>query len=167
MPNHAEANRKNTPEGNRSSCRHIRPDGVRCRANTLIGSKYCFFHDPQSAPARDAARRAGGVRRSWRAAVLPPDTPDKPLASGADVISLLAETINQVRRGEVDPRISNAIGYLAGILLKARERAELEERVSRLETIVAGQQAGPTPEFDLEADRETVEFVNPRDGGRP
>jgi len=99
--------------------------------------------------------------------VLPPDTPDKPLASGADVISLLAETINQVRRGEVDPRISNAIGYLAGILLKARERAELEERVSRLETIVAGQQAGPTPEFDLEADRETVEFVNPRDGGRP
>jgi hypothetical protein len=154
-------------KGIAKQCRHIKLGGIRCRANTRNGSQFCFFHDPKSAAARAAARKAGGIQRSRKAAVLPPDTPDKPLASLADVIGLLAETINEVRRGEVDPRISNAVGYLAGILLKARSRAELEERVARLELIVAGQQANPTPEFDLDADRETVEFVNPGDGGRP
>ena len=148
-------------------CRKIKPGGVRCRANIRNGSKYCFFHDPHSAPARDAARKAGGIQRSRKAAVLPSDTPDKPLASGADVIGLLGETINQVRRGEVDPRISNAVGYLAGILLKARERAELEERLARLEAIVAGQKASPTLESDLHADHEPVEFVKRGDGAGP
>ena len=50
--------------------------------------------------------------------------------------TLLADSINQVRRGQLDPRIANATGYLAGILLKALEQGHTEQRLSHLETIL-------------------------------
>lgn len=147
-------------------CRHIKSDRNRCRANARHGSMFCFFHDPDSAIEREAARKNGGRERSRRAAVLPANTPDQPLDNASDVTLLLAGTINQVRRGEVDPRISNAIGYLAGILLKAKEKDEIEKRLARLESILAGQQVAP--KFDLEPvhDSESFEFVNPESGGQ-
>jgi hypothetical protein len=46
---------------------------------------------------------------------------------------LLGESINQVRRGQIDPRVSNAVGYLASILLGALQQGPLEERIERLE----------------------------------
>jgi hypothetical protein len=121
-----------------AKCRHIKRDGSRCRANTRHGSEFCFFHDPASALARDAARKAGGIERSRKAAVLPPDTPNKSVTGAADVVDLLAETINQVRRGELDARVAYTIGHLAGILLKARHE-QIEKRVERLERITANQ----------------------------
>jgi hypothetical protein len=36
---------------------------------------------------------------------------------GADVVKLLSETINQVRKGIIDPPVANAIGYLANVLI--------------------------------------------------
>jgi len=146
-------------------CRHIKSDQSHCRANARHGSIYCFFHDPDSAAERDAARKNGGRERSRRAAVLPGDTPDKPLESAVDVTRLLAETINQVRRGEVDPRVSNAVGYLASILLKAKERDELEQRVRRLESVL-GQSTDPKSHFEFEHDSESLEFVNAGSGGQ-
>jgi hypothetical protein len=120
-------------------CHFIKPNQSRCQANTINGSEFCFFHDPASAAARDAARSDGGRERSRKTVVLPADTPDKKLSSAADVTALLAETINQVRRGEVDTRISNAVGYLAGVLLQAQNRDELEQRLARLESVIASQ----------------------------
>jgi len=150
-----------------SQCRYIKSDRRRCLANARRGSSYCFFHDPDSTIERDTARKNGGRERSRRAAVLPANTPDRPLATASDVNVLLAETINQVRRGEVDPRISNAVGYLAGILLKAKEYDEIEQRLARLESIVAGQEASPTMMgFEPELHSESCTFVNPESGGR-
>ena len=120
-------------------CCHTKADGSRCRANATTGSDHCFFHDPAKAKERAAARKAGGEK--GRAAVLSADSPDVPLQSVADTVSLISETINQVRRGEIDPKVSNAIGYLTGILLKALEQGAIEERISALETIVSSRRA--------------------------
>ena len=46
---------------------------------------------------------------------------------------LLGESINQVRRGQLDPRVANAVGYLASMLLGALQQGPLEERLQRLE----------------------------------
>ena len=51
-------------------------------------------------------------------------------------MALLSDTISQVRRGDIDPRVANAVGYLSGIALKAREQGELNDRLSRLEKTV-------------------------------
>jgi len=62
------------------------------------------------------------------------DVPDMPLGTFKDVSNLLAESISQVRRGQLDPRIANAVGYLSGILLKALEQGAVEERLLKIET---------------------------------
>jgi hypothetical protein len=48
----------------------------------------------------------------------------------------LGASINQLRRGQLDPRVGNAIGYLASVLLRALEQGPLEERLAHLETIL-------------------------------
>ena len=94
-------------------CEQVMPNGRRCRVRRTRGSSYCFFHAPERRADRTAARRAGGLKK--RMASLPEVTPDAPLASARDVGRLLAQTINQVRRGELNPKVANAVGYLAGI----------------------------------------------------
>jgi hypothetical protein len=126
-------------------CRHTKPDGSRCRANGRTGSGLCFAHDPALRSKRDAARRAGGRKRAAKVMALPPDTPDLPLASMADVASLLAVTINQTRRGELDPRVANSLGYLGSVLVKALEQSDLERRIQALEDAAATRhQKAPT-----------------------
>jgi hypothetical protein len=75
--------------------------------------------------------------------VLPAGTPDLPLRTVTDVVTLLGQTINQVRRGELDPKVGNAIGMLTGQLLRALEGADLAERVAQLEEHFGG--TGSTP----------------------
>jgi hypothetical protein len=94
-----------------SKCQFRRDDGTRCGANAQSGKHLCVFHDPAKAAA---GRRAGRlINRSRAAAILPSETPDNPLSSPQDVSLLLGESINQVRRGQLDPRVANAVGYLA------------------------------------------------------
>jgi len=117
-------------------CTYEGEGGRQCKANARTGTKFCFFHDPALYEERAAARQAGGIARS-RKIVLPTNLPVKQLQTVAEVVELLGETINQVRRGELDLRVSNAIGYLSGILLSAIEKSSFEERLAALETAVA------------------------------
>lgn len=55
------------------------------------------------------------------------------MRSSQDVVLLVAETINQVRRGQLHPKIANTVGYLASVQLRALEQGPVEERLSRLE----------------------------------
>jgi hypothetical protein len=43
------------------------------------------------------------------------------------------ETINQVRLGKIDPKVANAVGYLASVHLKALEQGPVQERLARIE----------------------------------
>jgi hypothetical protein len=54
----------------------------------------------------------------------------------------LADTFNRVRRGELDFRIGNCLGMLAGQILKAVEKADIEARLAAVEAALA---EGRTP----------------------
>jgi hypothetical protein len=116
---------------NKCQCR--KQDGTICGANAQVGTDLCVFHDPAKQSDGHRARRAGGLARSNPARVLPADAPDVQLDTCKDVSDLLSETISQVRRGELDSRAANTIGYLSGILLKALEQGLLEERLLKVE----------------------------------
>ena len=122
---------KPTPK---KSCAATKGDGTACGAAALPGSQFCFFHDPAKAAARRQAQSAGG--QANKMATLPADVPDVTVEDGADVVKLLGATINQVRRGEIDPRVANAVGYLSNIVLSATGQRELESRLEELETLV-------------------------------
>jgi hypothetical protein len=68
---------------------------------------------------------------------------DKPLRNPTDICELLSTTINEVRSGNLQPRIATAVGYLANILLGAQEHGPLEDRLSRLETVLGISDGSP------------------------
>ncbi len=118
-------------------CQHVKSDGSRCRANAQRSAEFCFFHDPDKEPQREEASRSGG--QAGAARVLP-DAPRVAVASSSDVSVLLGKTINQVRRGELDPKVSNAIGYLANVLLKALEQGRVEDTLFAVQAALIKQQ---------------------------
>lgn len=78
--------------------------------------------------------------------MLPRTAPDVRLRDARDLVELLAQTINHVLRGEIDPKVANAVGYLGGLLMKALHEAEIENRLAVIEAAVKRQPA--TPEFN-------------------
>ena len=113
-------------------CQFRKKDGTRCNANAQATNGLCVFHDPDKTEDGRRARRTGGINRN-KLAVLSLETPDNPLGNTNDVSVLLGESINQVRRGQLDPRVANAIGYLASVLLRALEQGSIEDRLKKIE----------------------------------
>jgi hypothetical protein len=121
-------------KSNKRSCEGQKPDGVRCQAAALPDSDFCFFHDPSREIERRAAQAEGG--RQNRMKTLNAGAPDINIRACKDVVALLSETINQVRKGLIDPRIANSVGYLANQLVRVLEQNELEDRIEKLEQML-------------------------------
>lgn len=115
-----------------AQCRKKKRDGNRCRGKARSGSSFCLFHDPAMAERQQASRSAGGKQRSKPAAVLPADTNDLPLATVQDCAAMLGQTINHVRKGQLDPRIGNCLAVLTAQLLRALEEGEIQQLAARV-----------------------------------
>jgi hypothetical protein len=118
-------------------CKAKKKDGRRCPVPARPCG-YCWVHDPELAGKRAGGRRQGGKTRSKPAAVLPGDIPDAPLGSVTDVTGFLAQAINQVRKGQLDPKVANCCGFLVTVLLRAIEGGEIERRFAALEAKLEG-----------------------------
>jgi hypothetical protein len=114
-------------------CQARRRDGSPCKADAHPGKRFCCFHNPALAAERAEGRRRGGVVRTRTAVTLPADAPDLPLRTAGDIVRALGLTFNHVRTGRLDARVGNCLGVLAGVLLRAVEVGELEERIAALE----------------------------------
>lgn len=115
--------------GSKPRCQFISKIGARCHADPQTGKDYCFFHDPEQKKKQAEARRQGGEARSRQAEpeiTLPPDLPVIPLWRAADVYELLAQTVNHLRRGQMDLRATRNICYLASLLLRAMKQEAQE-----------------------------------------
>ena len=138
-------------------CRFRKKNGKSCGADAQIEKDLCVFHDPAKAADGRRARRAGGINRSRNTTVLPPETPNIPLRTTSDVSRLLAESINQVRRGHLDVRAANTVGFLAGILLKALEQSRVEDGLTHLEAILGCKKDTQAQVFHFIAEEKTHE----------
>jgi len=128
----------------RQKCANRKRDGKPCKAYACGDDQFCFFHSPGSTRERREAQKAGGTTRGKQnSAIAVREIPDKPLRNSADICELLSTTINEVRSGRVQPRIATAVGYLANILLGAQEQGPLEDRLSRLETVLGLSDGSP------------------------
>jgi len=115
-------------------CQFRKKNGSKCDADAQTGRDVCVFHDPEQSATVGRARRAGGLKRSRPATVLPPDTPDIALEDASDVSTLITDSINQLRRGQLDPRVANGVGYLASVLLRSLEQGVMDRRIAKLES---------------------------------
>ena len=126
-----------------ATCRATRKDGERCRAEAQSGRDYCFFHDPAKGEERHDSKVAGG--KAGKLATLATVKPWRGVAGEVDVlkavapvelVDLLCNTIDDVRTGAIDPKVANAVGYLAGVIVKIQEQEALVERLSAIEEIL-------------------------------
>ena len=53
-----------------------------------------------------------------------------------DVLGLVEATINDVRTGQLDVRVANAVGYLANVAIRAIEQSDLAARLEALEAVL-------------------------------
>jgi hypothetical protein len=101
----------------------------------MSGGEYCYLHSPDiSDDEKRASQSKGGANRALM--TMPAPLPAMSLTAPNDAIDLLADTINRVRAGELDVRIANCLGVLAGHLLKAFEVSKLNDKVEEITRIV-------------------------------
>lgn len=116
-----------------NQCHFTRPNGQRCKATVQAGKELCVFHDPARAEQVRQARRAGGITRTRGTIILPTHAPYLPLQNQMEIAALLAETINQVRRGQLDARTANTICFLSNALSRVLDQGSTEQRLAKLE----------------------------------
>ena len=68
---------------------------------------------------------------------MPIEVQTEQFASLKDVKRLIAETINQVLRGDLDPAVANSIGNLSGVLVRALVQGDVEDRLEKLEAQIS------------------------------
>lgn len=127
---------KGSKQRGQERCKARTKAGGPCRAPAVEGG-LCFCHAHPERLA-ELGRRGGQKNRRW--SLNESSIADRPLKSIGDVSELLEETINRVRQGPFDLRAANAIGFLAGVLLKAID-SDVEERLAHLEEVMSNKGA--------------------------
>ena len=113
-------------------CQKKKHDGKQCRARALTGNKFCSLHAEPGAAA--ALGRKGGRRRAISNDPEPDTSPPVDLPKTAEgVRDVLAEAMTQIRCRKLDPKLGNALAYVASSLLRAIELGDLEGRLKALE----------------------------------
>jgi hypothetical protein len=117
-------------QGLQAICPGITREGKRCGRPVSEGSAFCHYHDPARAEQRSSA--AGVAGRS------------RPLSESAKLRKTLVDLIGEVRRGETDPKMANAVAVLSNAAIgtlrldsKIRELEDLEVRLREIEERVA------------------------------
>jgi hypothetical protein len=132
----------------KKKCFFVKNDGSGCDGYPIAGSIYCFAHQPGKERERHAARSAGGSRN--KATTLPRDTVSLSLRTTDDLMALMELTINDVRRGTIDPKIANSIGYLTTIQLKVIAESVNDRRLAMLEATLPNRSSASLVNFDKE-----------------
>ncbi|PJC32744.1 hypothetical protein CO049_02020 [Candidatus Roizmanbacteria bacterium CG_4_9_14_0_2_um_filter_36_12] len=115
-------------------CIYIKEGGEQCNAFAMGNSQFCYLHNPDITDEEKRINQTkGGKSNIIRVNGSLPLIRAK---TSQEVAGLLEKTINEVRSGELDPRIANTIGYLAGHLIKAIEVGEVEKRINAIEEVI-------------------------------
>lgn len=123
-----------------------------CRAIPSKATGWCFFHDPspEAVTKREKGREEGGKnsrQQAPAAKTLDAEEPELHLRTKADLLTLMALTINQVRRGQIGCEVGRTVGYLAGVGLKALDEGTSDERLKALEEQVKVLRSAPLAEL--------------------
>jgi hypothetical protein len=101
----------------------------------MSGSEFCYLHNPDiPADEKKASQTRGGANRALMTVSAP--LPPMILRQPNDAIELIEDTINRVRAGELDIKIANCLGVLAGHLIKAFEVSKLNDKVEEITRVI-------------------------------
>jgi hypothetical protein len=111
--------------------------GEPCGCAPLQDSDFCYFHDPDTAEKRRASRAKGGRARHGRHLGGDGDPDPVTIKKPGDVLPVLSEAINDVRRLENSVNRARAIGYLCGVIVKAFDVTNMQQELAALRAVLA------------------------------
>lgn len=114
-------------------CTEPRADGQPCEMPPLEGKDKCWAHDPENARGRAEARRKGGNNRQTPKSA---DGPHPEYRSTDAIQELLERTVADTLLQENSDKRSRTIATLAGVLMKALEVGEMQERLDAIEKML-------------------------------
>lgn len=127
-----------TPKIPDARCKARAKTGQPCRAAATTGG-LCFFHaNPNKA---SELGRIGG--RSKRPSAVETGDPLPKLDSAIAVRDAVAQLIADVYAGKLHPRVAASLAPLMNLQLRAIETTDLEQRLARLEKLLAEADSGP------------------------
>jgi len=109
-------------------CEFVREDGTKCNGWKIKNNRFCFKHT-QTPQERALTSQRGGLS-------------GRLVTDGGKYIVIkkprhirrtLVQTLNLLKRGEIDPPTANAIGMLCGLCIKNFEIMEQEDRIAEIE----------------------------------
>jgi hypothetical protein len=117
-----------------AKCSGITQAGTACKGIPIVGSQWCYVHDPDHAEERRRHGARGG-KRGGRG---------RPQAELNDIKDRIRTMVQDVRDGTMDRADAAVCGQLYNTLIRAvsvevkvREQQELVERLEDLETLLA------------------------------
>ena len=108
-------------------------NGKSCRAYAMLGSKYCFWHDPSTIRKRAEARKKGGLNRRI---IKNNNHEHYQIKTVKDINAILELAINEAHSLVSSQSKLRTLGYLCQIALKGQELGNLEERLDAIEKIM-------------------------------
>jgi hypothetical protein len=109
-----------------SFCAAIKPDGVRCKARAMEGSRWCFNHHPDHSEQRRRNASKGG-KRGGRG---------RPARSGTEGLKDIKDLLKSLTDGVLSGEVERATAIAANQLLNTALRAiELERRWKEMEDL--------------------------------
>ena len=112
-----------------SKCKFIKSDKSVCKAEAIQNDEFCFWHSEKMREKRQVATSEGGRNPKNNNG----NQEEISIKSTNDILMLLEQTMNDLRRNKTSTRIANALGYLSGICLKAIEQGDLAKRLEVVE----------------------------------
>lgn len=96
---------------------------------------YCYLHNPEiPEEEKQLARVRGGENNVVLVGEI---MEESKVRTNEDIVMLMESVINRVKQGNLDIRVANTIGYLAGVSQKAIKEVEVEDRLKRIEDLVS------------------------------
>lgn len=110
-------------------CTYIKTNKEQCKANSMVGTQFCFRHSPRHATKAQKASQKGGANRTPSVTFQEELT----LKTTKDIQILIGKVINGVWQGKIPIKVGSSIGFLTRCWLDAYEKAELEKKIDDLE----------------------------------
>ena len=105
-------------------------NGKSCRAYAILGSNFCYFHDPSIAKNQAEARKRGGFNRR---VIKRAQQEHYQIKTVKDVNEILEVAINEACALESSQSQLRTLAYLCQIALKGQELGSFEDRIASLE----------------------------------
>lgn len=115
----------------RMQCEFTKENGETCAAQAVLNDEHCFAHSqlPKIIEKRTQAKILGG--KNGRKINFPVITEKMYAQTNGEIVTLLEQTINDVRMNKISTNQANAIAFLCNTMGKFIEAREESVRRSR------------------------------------